>query len=272
LKNNRTGVSRAVYLLFLAALALLLGGCPARPWQDPLAEDAYDSAASLLTRMTEDQKLCGSTIEADLNIFSSSPLGKDAARGYFQFSKPSSFKFVVTNPLGQPLLAVAGNQRSYQIINTIESQYIAGGIDAFGARNNIPAVLLHGNWWNWLTAQNSYSSNQIRAIRSDREGRGVWITINIDARGQAVEHLLISEQEGHIQMRIVSDEAGKDKATISYKDYLAVKECQFPGRIEISDFGYGTTIILDLERIELKSAPQQYSLPVPANYFRKLLP
>ncbi len=260
----------AFMVLFISAT--LLSGCAVKQWTDPLQENEYDSAVQLLDVMTTRDAACGKTMVADLELYYSSPFEKRALDGFFQFSFPSSYKYIVTNPFGQTLWGVAGDQKNYQSLNTSQNQYTAGGLDSFALRYNLPLFLLHGNWANWLTARNEYNSESITAIRNDREARGIWITLQTNKVEKYSNHLLIDRELRRILMRIVSDKNEQHLATIEYDRYIQTGNCQQPLEITINGLDYGVSIRLELDNVELIDEATKYSLPYPKNYLKRFLP
>lgn len=251
---------------------ILLGGCATKPWTDPLTEDAFDSTAHLLDTIASRDNLCKKTLEADLALFFTSPLKKRALEGYFLFSPPKSFKFVVTNPFGQTTWAIAGNQSSYQILDPLQRRYTAGNLDSFGIRNEIPSFFLEGEWTDWLTGRNQYTSDMITSIKNDKQSRGVWITLKKNRSSEYINHILLNPEGKRILQRILTSETEKKLATITYVDYQEFGECLQPLSVDISGLGYGTEIRLKFGNVALLDELKTYKLPVPNGYSRRFLP
>ena len=128
------------------------------------------------TPLLPEMQLVAEPLEGDLLIFYQNPLEKKAFSGFLQFSMPSSFKFVMANPFGQPVLVIAGDQESFQAIDTLEKKLSGGSLRSFGLRNDIPAYFLKSDWGSWLTGRNQFSSQAITDIREDRDSKGIWLT------------------------------------------------------------------------------------------------
>lgn len=257
------------YLLFLL---IFLSGCATKPWKDPLSEERQDSAAELLDNLAIRDQQCKETLEADLALFYRSPIEKKAIEGYFKFSLPNSYKFVITNPLGQMVWAVAGNNKSYQILNPLHHQYTAGNLDSFGIKNKIPSFFMDGPWSDWITARNRFRSEQVEMIREDKKGRGIWFSMPKTPLTGNTEHLLLDPQQSLIVMRLVTNSNGSILARMSYSDFILIDQCYQPAQVEISGLDYGTEIKLNFSRIALEEERQTFKLPVPPGYFRQFLP
>ena len=140
-------------LLIVGLAALILGGCAVRPWTDPLQETEAEKIVRQVDALTARDGACGKTLEGDLLLFYQSPLEKKALEGFFQFSMPASYKFLMTNPFGQPVLVIAGDKDSFQSINTLSKVYMAGKLQSFWLRNNIPSSFLSSDWGTLLTGR-----------------------------------------------------------------------------------------------------------------------
>ena len=176
LKTDRSLLVYIQQTLFFLLASFFLAGCASKPWTEPLKGIEVDSTTQIIDSLVARDAACGGTLEGDLVLFYQNPLEKKAFSGFLQFSKPSAYKFVMTNPFGQPVLIIAGDKESFQVINILEKSYLAGSLRSFGLRNNIPSYFLKSNWSSWLTGRNQLSSQAITDIRSDRDSRGVWLT------------------------------------------------------------------------------------------------
>jgi hypothetical protein len=270
LPNNTKMIRRVFVSAILLYLFFLLAGCGKKQWLDPLQDQALEETAARLDQITASQSRCSKTLNADLALYYSSPLQEIAQDGFFQFSQPSSFKFVITNPLGLPVWAVAGDQKNYQILNTMSTQFVRGTTKAFGIRNKIPDYIIRGSWADWIMGINSYPSDQFLSIEPDVQNRGVWVTI------QAVDthqiRSLMDLESGLIIERRISSKSGREVAKINYSEYLQSASCFQPKSILITGLDYGTTVRLVFSDVVLEEKPASYSLHPPPHYFKKLLP
>lgn len=248
-------------------------GCTAKlPWGDPLAPPEYTSAAALVDSAAARDRRCAPTIGADLALSYQSPLTRKSIQGSFLFSFPSSFKFVVTNPFGQPVWAVAGDRHEYRILDTANSQYTWGNVKSFGTRNGIAPFLVTGDWGQWLTARALFPEMAPLDIREDTEKRGYWVATRQHSTPVVVTRSLVSGESGLIQTRIVETGEGKKLAQIHYSKFQQLGGCYQPQEIEITGLGYKTLLKLHLSEMELYPEPATYSLPSPPYYFKRLLP
>lgn len=271
LKSNNNSGFLHVCLVLLAILTF--SGCAGKPWTTPLDGDRFNETRQLVDSLASDNQSCGQSLDGDLALFYADPLEKKALGGYLRFSMPGSYKFVVANPFGQTVLAIAGDQKSYQAVNVPEQKYLAGSIQSFGLRHNIPAEILSGPWGEWLTARNLRPSNTISTIREDKNTRGLWISFrHSKAEPAGMSHLLLEPISKLPLSRILENSAGKTVAEVTYGDWVQQGECQQPREINITGLDYGIDIRLKLSNVRLTSEAKQYTLPVPPGYIQQLLP
>lgn len=268
--SAETTLPGARQLVLVVLAALILGGCAGRPWTDPLQQTEADKIAQHIDSLVARDGACGKTIEADLLLFYQSPLEKKALEGFLQFSIPASYKFLMTNPFGQPVLIIAGDKDSFQTINTLSKQYMTGKLQSFGLRNNIPSSFLRSDWATLLTGRFRLNSRSIIDIREDREGRGVWLSCN-EQRG-GVAHLLFDPEHEVFQLYILEDDKGKKIAEISYANRMDADTCRQPRDISITGLDYSTEIRLTLENVQIADESQTYQLRPPHGYNRIYLP
>jgi hypothetical protein len=257
--------------VFFLLASFLLAGCATKPWTEPLAEPEAGSVAQLVDSLVARDAGCGQTLEGDLVLFYQNPLDKKALSGFLQFSLPSSYKFVMANPFGQPVLVVAGDQNSFQAISTLEKKYLAGSLRSFGLHKDIPSYILKGDWAAWLTGRNRRPSQSITYIRNDRQSRGVWLTFqSTDQTG--MDHLLLDRDREVFVDRIVENDHGRQVAVIRYGNWLTVGECRQPLEINITGLDYGTEIRIELSNVLLSDGQKTYRLQPPPGYARQFMP
>jgi hypothetical protein len=248
-------------------------GCAGKPWTGALPEEEYAQVTEELGDIHRRDTACPASFTGDLALFYRTPLQSQAVKGYLQFSMPNAYRFVVTNPLGQPLLMIAGNQSSYQTINTFEKKYLAGSIRSYAIRRGIPLYLTEGLWGDWLTARFSGSSGEIAELRQDRAGRGIWVSFTgEEKKDNPSQRLLLDRQRGLILTRILEDRRGKSLAEISYSEWLSQDGCHQPQHIAVSGLDYGVEISLQLDNLVFSDAAETFELPIPRGYLRQYLP
>jgi hypothetical protein len=267
--NNKGWLPFSLLLL----LSLTFSGCAGRPWTTPLEGDRFNEASQLIDSLVLENQSCGQSFDGDLALFYADPLERKALGGFLQFSIPGSYKFVVANPFGQTVLAVAGDQKSYQAVIVPEQKYLAGSIRSFGLRHDLPAEILGGPWGDWLTARNQRPSNTISAIREDKSTRGLWISFRHNKTEPAgMSHLLLEPLSKLPLSQILENSTGKIVAEVTYGDWMTQGKCHQPQEINITGLDYGIDIRLKLSNVRLTSEAKQYSLPVPSGYIQQLLP
>lgn len=261
-------------LLFLSLCIIALSGCAGRPWTEPLEENDFKSVVQQVESLKVRDDSCGKVLTTDVAIFYTSPLTSRAFSGYLQSNADGLFKFVSTNPFGQPIFAAAGNRSSFQSIITMEKRYLAGSLRSFALHNDIPLHFVEANWWEWLTARVVFSGKEISMIRRDGENRGVWLSYEQSTTGgQSSSHLLVNLANGKAVSRIVENVDGEIVATITYDKWLTLSECPQPTEITINGLDYGTDIRLQLSEPTLNDdGASDYRLPLPAGYTRQFMP
>jgi hypothetical protein len=250
----------------------LLAGCARKPWTEPLAETDADSAIQLAGSIFDRDAGCGGTLEGDLVLNYRNPFEKKALSGFLQFSMPSSYKFVMTNPFGQPVLVIVGDQKSFQAINTLRKSYLAGNLRSFWLRNDIPSYFLKGDWGSWLTGRNLLSREEITDVRNDRESRGVWLTFQ--SKEQAgVYRLLMDPEKKVFPIRILENENGREVAEITYDNWVTLGECKQPLEINIAGLDYGTDIHIQLSNVLITDEQKTYRrLQPPPGFSNQFMP
>lgn len=257
-------------LLIILAISFI-AGCARKPWTDPLAGSEVESVTQLVDSLVARDAECGETLEGDLVLFYQNPLEKKALSGFLEFSMPSSFKFVITNPIGQPVWAVAGDQNTFQAINIPQRSYLAGSLRSFGLRNDIPSLFLKSDWGSWLTGRNLLSGQMITDIRKDRDSRGVWLTFeNKNQAGQ--HHLLLDKEKEIFPVRILEDGSGRKIVEVTYNNWINVERCRQPLEINISGLDYGTNIHIELSDVSLTDERKTFRLQPPPGYSRQFMP
>lgn len=256
-------------------LCLTCSGCARKPWTDPLDEKQAKNAIQLLETLNSRAKLCSGGIDGEIALSHQNLINKKGVEGYFQLLFPKFIKFVVSNPFGQPVIAITSDQRSFQLINTLEKKYITGSVYSYGLLNDIPPALLKGNWHDWIRGVITIDPAAIHDIRQDRKKRGIWILVE---RGKEADyqkiHLLIEPREGNILSRIIESNTGEVLARITYKNWIPIGNCKQPHIIEVTDLGYNTELTIKLSDVlvEDKLDKKDFRLKAPANYIKQIVP
>lgn len=263
----------------LILLVLLLNGCAGKPWTSPVADNETAFITRTFTEMQVRDASCFSCLDAKTTLSWETPGEDRSVAGFFQLMLPTSIKFVVINPLGQPLYAlVSGDGQEFQSINTSLKQHSRGKISSLARQYKIPESLLSDDWGYWLTGRLHEKGARIEAIRRDGSGRGVWITMRYQGGegGLGTSHLLIQPATRQLLARTLVDQQGKTIATISYDQRMGEgeDECAPVSRITISDLPYGSTLSIDFAEIltDRSFSEANFRLKVPADYSSEELP
>jgi hypothetical protein len=267
--NSQAYLSSALPLLVILAFS----GCAGRPWTIPLEGDRFNETSQLVDSLILDSQQCGQSLDGDLALFYADPLDKKALSGYLQFSMPGSYKFVVANPFGQTVLAIAGDQKAYQTVIVPEQKYLSGSIRSFGLRHDLPTEILGGPWGEWLTARNLRPGNTINAIHEDKNNRGLWISFRHGStEPSGMSHLLLESGSNLPLARILENGVGKIVAEVNYGDWIHRGKCHQPQEINLTGLDYGVDIRLKLSNVQFTSETKKYTLPVPPGYIQQFLP
>lgn len=265
---------RDIIRLLCVFAILASGGCARQPWADPAGEEEYSSITMQLDLLTMKSNECREMLEADLLLSYNDPLRSYGLQGYLRISPSGEFRFISSNPLGQPLFVVSGDSSSFQSINTLERRYLAGSLRSFALRQDVPLALVEAKWWEWLTGSLIPPANSEHVIRHDRDARGFWVSFhNENSKAHGQENILIEPQSGRIISRLLTD-ADKTLARLDYEEYQDVNQCSQPTRLSIHDLYFGAELTIELHDVTHSSedAALNERLPIPRGYSRQYLP
>ncbi len=268
-KNSLKSVAN---LVLICSFSLTLASCAQKPWGNPLEEQEYEAGLALAQEVTTRTVECKTGFESDIIFTYANPLGTRSFTGFLQYSAGPNYKFVASNPLGPPIVIIAGNQKKYQMINTLESMYISGGMTSFALRYKLPIHFLKGRWDDWFTGGNSISTEYVTDISNDKEQRGIWVTIADNKGAGNISHLLIDTNEKIILERIIETRQKKSLGTILYDNFLYSQQCHQPQSIQISGLDYGTSIDIKLSETTLNSDTKKFKLKAPKGYLKQYRP
>lgn len=258
--------------LILPLLLLGLTGCAGKPWKTPVADQEQVRVTRIFEEMQEQDAFCFGCMEAKASLFWQGP-GKDRSiSGYLRVMLPASAKFVVTNPLGQPLYALVTDGTTFHSIDTTLKQSVTGEVTTLMRRYDVPDPLLSADWGFWLMGRLDQRGASIEAIREDESGRGVWITLRHPEEGAlAQSHLLIEPTGKRLLTRVLVGQGGETLATFAYEhesEEVEENRCRPAGKITITDLPYGSRLTINLTEVlidrEFRAA--DFRLKVPANY------
>lgn len=256
---------RLAWLLLIPALA----GCAGKPWTTPATDLETITVTQTFEEMQERDASCFCCMDAKAGLFWDGPGEDRAVNGFLHLMLPSSVKFVVTNPLGQPIYAMVTDGVEFQSVNTTLKQSVTGEISALMMQYDIPPSLLSANWGYWLMGRLHEQGAMIDAVRQDESGRGVWITMRYPGEGALAEsHLLIEPAGKKLLARVLVDQEGKNIAAIAYEHGAAQDDCMVADKITITDLPYGSRLSIELTGIltDRVFTPANFRLKIPANY------
>jgi hypothetical protein len=256
---------RFVLPLLISALV----GCAGKPWTTPVTDLEMIAVTRTFGEMRERDASCFCCVDAKASLFWDGPGEDRSVSGFLQLMLPSSVKFVVTNPLGQPLYAMVTDGVEFQSINTTLKQAVTGELSALMLQYDIPQSLLSADWGYWLTGRLHEQGATMKAISRDESGRGVWITMRYPGEGALAEsHLLIEPDGKRLLSRVLVDQEGETMATIAYEHGGGQDDCMVADKITITDLPYGSKLNIDLTGIltDRVFTPANFRLKVPVNY------
>lgn len=269
-------MTRLLISLIPILLAITISGCSTKPWLkslNPLEE--VETAAQFARIQARDEQM-PQCFDTDLKIFYSNSFSDHALSGYLVVKQPDAMKFIVSNPFGQPLLAVAHYDDHATYINTQEQLILEGTGEDFKDSFKIPSFVDALPPGEWLTAKIPQGA-EIALIRTDREARGSWVTLAHNPTLQQFQHhLLIDGKKLRLLERILTDSDNFIKARISYRSWFengSPSTGYIPREINVSELDYGgevTLIFKDLHFLE-QCVPADFILPQPESYLHKTL-
>lgn len=258
----------------LLLLLLLFSGCASHPWGDLVDEEQNTRLFSVYTQIVENNRGCSSAYDGELVATLDTPVQSTSMNGYFQILYPTYIKFVVNNPLGQPLFGVSAKGSWFQVLNIPDKTYSLVSHRSYALRNDIPMSFLGGNWFDWITGRPLAAKVKILEIRSDQEMRGTWFMIGTtDDEPRLLEHILVDVEKKLLAERVVIDQEGKPLANLLYSDWDKATGCMLPMSISISGLSFGARADLAFSEVKrTKLGPKDFSLPYPRGFAKKIMP
>ena len=259
--------SRLRNLLILSSV-LLVSGCATKPWKAPVDSLHADSYHAVIRKIQQGQAAGPDCIAADVAIVVENRIGRRAVSGYLQLRQPDAIKFVVSNPFGQPLFALAGSDQAFRLVDTRQRLILTGNLDQFCMTLDIPKELATDRWPIWLTGRFP-GMNAAPEIRTDSEQRGVWVVF-AGSGAPWQEHLLLDPASWTLRSRMITNknevvlrldyyypEGDQDSATLSQ-----------PERIVISNLDFGTEATVEFSLVEelAECRAEDFVIPFPPGY------
>ncbi len=273
--NSKSNVLALSVLAILLANLSLVAGCARKPWREPLAEDQAKAMGQTIAAMQAKDQHCPPCLDSEARLFFKNRLKTVAVSGYLLMKQPSLFKLVVANPLGQPLMAITSNGKTFQKVATMERNYLHGRVQSYGLYHDVPLSILNGDWGAWLTGRISSRQFEVEDVRQDEQNRGVWLTTAYVKAGQSYrEHILIEPDRQLILSRVLTSDKDAILANVTYSNHREIGGCLQPERIAVSELDFGTEIQLELsDTREVEQCPaSQFALPKPGGYTEQYMP
>lgn len=256
-------------LLFL----LVLNGCAKSPWTSILEGEQKIVVEAAFVDFIDSQKLCNPSWDAEVTINWTSVVRNYSFSAYCRLLEPSYLKFIVSNPLGQPLKIIGTNGTTYQAIDAIEQSIVTGSLRSWAVRHDLPLSLVKGGWLDWLGGRVSAATEQIGEIRLDSGKRGAWLSIHLADTELIEEYILFNRENGKIVERILIDERGQPLATLEYLQWQELEGCHYPVALVIGELPLGGRAELHFSDIRQNSfEAADFNIDMPRGFSRTWLP
>jgi len=215
---------------------LLLAGCAGFQVRTPVVSGPEGRvAAATLDKMAADQDPC-KCFEAEVTVkVAISSWGGDRAAsfsGYLQALKPSSLKFIGTNPFGQPQLIVAMDNKRFRTVLVPEAKVFIGDVGAKTFSKYAPPGINPGNLFALLSGWVGIGDRVIRSIREGDTAGTFWFELGRSEETGRV-HLLFDTRNEVVLRSVVTDRYDKILVDVSYAEYKETGDCRLPGKVRI---------------------------------------
>ena len=282
------------FLLVSAVPLLLLQGCARSVLQTyPVSEQETQFAASAFTRYTHYQDACACCLDAEVDAavsvsgWFSNHTGK--LSGYLQAMEPGYIKFVALNPLGQPILILLTNGKTFKSLNVLEGKAYIGSVNSETFRKFAPSGFDPDFSYYWLTGRLPPGDIDILKVRRDKEQNGYWLQVRYGQSG--LDNMILFDPEEFVVLRhIIMSARGDHLVDVVYEDYQPghVREkhladrgqemigssdfneelCKIPTKLSVSS-NSGAEKKIDLKLFsfipDAEFSPDDFQLEIPAN-------
>ncbi len=276
-RKTKRGRSRASLLLAAVLLSLFFGGCARQPWSERLEEEEIVEVEKIVHFMQEESRSCSNSLDANVLIFWKGPLEEFAIEGYLQLLSPSFFKFVINNPLGQPLYAISSNGKTFQSLHIAQQKHIRGNMRSLVLRNDLPPVLVGDNWFAYLTGRLPERSVEIVEVNRDSSSETIWLHLPNPTSSSEAEKVYVhlDPVKRQILGYLLLDSKGETLAEISYAKQGDKSDLCTPRKeLSITGLSWGAELRIELREIRTDTQFQEddFSLPIPSGYATQLQP
>jgi hypothetical protein len=215
-----------LYWIFTLSIAsLLFQGCTRSVLQTyPASEHEFQVTASAFAKYRKIyQDECGCCLDAEVDVTASVSAGwfsnhSGKISGYLQAMEPGYIKFVVPNPLGQPIFIFLTNGEFFKALNVSDGKAYLGPVNAEAFKKFAPPGFDPGFSYYWLTGRLPPGDVDILKISRDKEQNGYWLQVRYENSG--IESMVLFDpQESVVLRHIIINEKGHDEVDVVYGDY-----------------------------------------------------
>ena len=155
--------------------------------------------------------------------------------GFLQAMKPGYLKFIVINPLGQPLFIFLTNGSMFTSLNVLEEKAYSGSVHSETYKKFAPPGFEPEFSYYWLTGRLRPGEIKVQAVKSDREQEKFWLQIN-HANVSTESMVLFDPVDLVILRHVLRDQQGKHLMDILYAEHqvLPGKESKYAGSVAAS--------------------------------------
>ncbi|GAB4338514.1 MAG: hypothetical protein Kow0089_10460 [Desulfobulbaceae bacterium] len=228
--NRRAGISSLAFVFTL--LTLLLTGCAIKPPATiPLEEDARPHVLERL--QVFQQQECPRFLDVDTTIVWKAYGSTRKIPATLQVAPPNLLRFSVVDPLGRPLVILAGDGETFTLINNREAKALRGSVHASFWRRYLPVLPEQNDYPGWLLGRLPWKDETAADIRREKNDRStVWLV----SPGQDTlrHHVLFDPGSLRVRRRLIEDERGAILLDVLYEKYQNDElGCPIPHRLTV---------------------------------------
>ena len=261
--------------LLTAACLLLLFGCAKKPWLGDIGPDRGKAVERVFRTMQQRDAACPPCLDADAVVSLKNHLETRSLSGYLICGQPDSVKLIASNPLGQPMFAVATDGSRFTSLDIMKRTALSGRLESYALLHDIPPAFFSGAWGEWLSGRVDQGREEGLSFRADQQERGTWVSFSAgDGERQTTTHLLVDSDSSLLLTRILEDHRGRILAEITYDDWQDAGGCRVPTLVTMSKLAFGGEVSLRLSdaKADELCGPRDFTLRIPPGYTRNLLP
>ena len=257
----------ALGLIIPVVILLTLCSCAKTPWTSLVEGESRNVVLNSYMNFLASQDGCQSSWDAEVDIRWTSSVRNFSFSGYGQVMEPAYLKFIVPNPLGQPIRIIVTNGVIYRDIDTVKKTIVSGEIRSWALRHELPLSLVNATWLDWIGGRSSAPVEQIAEIRLDSENRGTWLSISSTDPEAAKEHILLNWEHGTIIERILLDDSDRKYASLTYSEWQELDQCLYPVVLSIEGLPLGGKVDLRFTEIrQTEFKPADFNVDIPGGF------